>query len=79
MEEMITISLTEYEQMKATIAEQGKLIERLPEEIMLVEKGCNSKTGSTAPSQDIGRSNPISLRGKNVKDVSSTLLSLANC
>jgi transposase len=57
----------EYEQMKATIAEQGKLIERLLEEIMLLKNGRNSKTRSTAPSQDIGSSNQIRLRVKSVK------------
>jgi transposase len=67
MEEMVTIPRSEYEQMKAEIARLSALVERLMEEIALLKNGRNSKTSSTAPSQDIGRSNLISLRGKSNK------------
>lgn len=67
MEEMLTISRREYEQMKAEIAELRTLVQRLMEEIDLLKNGRNSKTSSTSPSHDIGRSNAISLRVKSDK------------
>jgi hypothetical protein len=63
MEEMITIPRLEYEQMKAEIAELKGLVARLLEEIALLKNG----RSSTAPIQDIGRSNQISLRVKSEK------------
>jgi transposase len=64
MEEMITIPRSEYEQLKSKINDLEVMVKRLLEEIALLKNGHNSKTSSTAPSQDIGRSNSISLRGK---------------
>jgi transposase len=40
---------------------------QLREEIDLLKNGRNSKTSSTAPSHDMGRSNQVSLRGKSEK------------
>jgi len=59
---MITISRSEYEEMKREISELRLLVQRLMDEIALLKGGKNSRTSSTAPSQDIGRSNKISLR-----------------
>jgi transposase len=67
MEEMISIPRSEYEQMKTRIAELELLVQRLMEEITLLKNAHNSKTSSTSPSRDIGRSNTISLRGKSDK------------
>ena len=64
MEEMITIPRSEYEQMKSEINDLKAKVAWLLEEIVLLKNGHNSKTSSTAPSQDVGRSNSISLRGK---------------
>ncbi|MDR0726373.1 MAG: hypothetical protein LBF59_10270, partial [Prevotellaceae bacterium] len=55
MEEMILIRRSEYEQLK-------ELVRELRAEIELLKNGRNSKTSSTAPSQDISRSNAHSLR-----------------
>ncbi|GHV25830.1 hypothetical protein FACS1894176_05330 [Bacteroidia bacterium] len=52
MEEMITISRAEYEQLKsqaAELAELKLLVVRLMEEIALLKNGHNSKTSSTPP------------------------------
>jgi hypothetical protein len=81
MEEVLTILRSENErlrlenehlclennQMRARIAELGTLVQRLMEEITFLKNGHNSKTGSTSPSHEIGRSNSISLRGKSDK------------
>jgi transposase len=64
---MITIPRSEYDQMKTEIAELRILVQRLMEEIALLKNGHNSKTSSTAPSHDIGRSNLINLRSKSDK------------
>lgn len=67
---MITISRTEYEQLKSQaveLAELKSLVVRLMEEIALLKNGHNSKTSSTPPSQDIGRSNTVNLRVKSGK------------
>jgi transposase len=62
MDEMITISRSEYEGMKREIAELRMLVQRLMEEISLLKGGKSSRTSSTSPSHDIGRSNSLSLR-----------------
>jgi transposase len=62
MEKTVTISLLEYEQLKREITELRALILQLQEEIALLKGGRNSRTSSTAPSHDPGRSNQISLR-----------------
>jgi transposase len=65
METMISISLLEYEQKNRELEELRKLpaiVKALQAEIALLKGGRNSNTSSTAPSQDIGRSNKINLR-----------------
>jgi hemerythrin-like domain-containing protein len=62
VEEMITISRSEYEGMKREIAELRAIIRQLEDTIALLKGGRNSRTSSTAPSHDICRSNSISLR-----------------
>jgi transposase len=62
VEEKITISRREYEELKQENAELWVLVRKLQEEIALLKGGRNSHTSSTAPSQDIGRSNTNSLR-----------------
>ena len=62
MAEMITIPVSEYEQLKRENAELRAAVRRLEEDIALLKGGKSSRTSSTAPSQDIGRSNRFSLR-----------------
>jgi transposase len=62
MEEYITIPRSEYEGMKREIAELRSIVRQLEEIIALLKGGKNSRTSSTASSQDIGRSNSHSLR-----------------
>jgi transposase len=62
VEEQITIPRSEYERLKRTITELQTIIQRLEETIALLKGGNDSRTSSTAPSQDLGRSNKISLR-----------------
>jgi transposase len=62
MDEMITISRSEYEELKRENAELRIIVHQLKDEISLLKGGKSSRTSSTAPSQDIGRSNKISLR-----------------
>jgi transposase len=65
MEEMIYIRRSEYEQLlsqQSELVELRLLVHKLREEIELLKNGRNSKTSSTAPSQDINRSNIHSLR-----------------
>ena len=62
MDEFITIPRSEYEQMQREIAELRSAVQQLREEISLLKGGKNSRTSSTAPSHDLGRSNSISLR-----------------
>jgi transposase len=66
VDELITISCSEYEQLKRENAELRAMIQSLKEEIALLKGGRSSRTGSTAPSQDIGRSNRLSLRTPSV-------------
>lgn len=58
--ETITISIEEYNALKDQIR-------ALQEEIQLLKNGRNSKTSSTPPSQDIGRSNRKSLRESSLR------------
>jgi transposase len=62
VENFITIPRTEYEEMKREIAELRTMVRQLEEAIALLKGGKNSRTCSTAPSADIGRSNSYSLR-----------------
>jgi len=59
---MLTILIREYEDLKRENAELRAIVQQLKEEISLLKGGKDSRTSSTAPSQDIGRSNKISLR-----------------
>ena len=61
MEEMITIPRSEYEQMKRDVVELQAIVQQLEATIALMKGGNNSRTSSTAPSRDIGRSNSISI------------------
>jgi hypothetical protein len=62
VEEMITIPYSEYKDLHRKIAELQTVVRQLEEAIALLKGGKNSRTGSTAPSADIGRSNSQSLR-----------------
>ena len=62
MDEFITIRRSEYEQMQRENAELRAIVQQLQEEISLLKGGKNSRTSSTAPSHDLGRSNSVSLR-----------------
>ncbi|MDR0724549.1 MAG: hypothetical protein LBF59_00880, partial [Prevotellaceae bacterium] len=62
VEEMIHIRRSEYEQLISRQEELIELVRELRAEIELLKNGRNSKTSSTAPSQDISRSNAHSLR-----------------
>ena len=59
---MITIPQSEYDQLKSENAELRAIIQQMKEEMSLLKGGRDSRTSSTAPSQDLGRSNKISLR-----------------
>ena len=59
---MITIPLSEYEGLKSEIADLRIIIQNLKDEIALLKGSRNSRTSSTSPSQDLGRSNQNSLR-----------------
>ena len=59
---MITISRFEYENLKRENSELRIAVEQLRYEIYLLKGGKDSRTSSTAPSHDLGRSNRISLR-----------------
>jgi transposase len=70
VEEMINIRRSYYEQFLSQQEElKGlrDLVRELREEIELLKNGRNSKMSSTAPSQDISRSNVRSLRKGNGK------------
>jgi len=69
VDEFITISRSEYENLKRENSELRIVVQQLKatilslqEEISLLKGGTNSRTSSTAPSHDLGRSNSISLR-----------------
>jgi transposase len=62
VEEMIHIRRSDYEQLLSQNKELQDIVRQLREEIELLKNGRNSKTSSTAPSQDINRSNVHSLR-----------------
>jgi hypothetical protein len=62
VEDTITIRRSEYEQLLSVIAELREKVQCLQEENELLKNGRNSRTGSTAPSHDISRSNVYSLR-----------------
>jgi len=62
VEEMLTISRLEYEGMKREISELRMLVQQSRDENSLLKGGKDSRTSSTAPSHDPGRSNRISLR-----------------
>ena len=64
MEEAIILLRSENEQIKQENAELLRTIEQLKEEIALLKGGKKSRSSSTPPSQDIGRSNKNSLRSK---------------
>lgn len=59
---MIYIRRSEYEQLLSQHKQLTELVCQLRTEIELLKNGRNSKTSSTAPSQDIGRSNTRGLR-----------------
>jgi hypothetical protein len=67
VEEMISIRRSEYEQLISQQVELKTLVCQLRAEIELLKNGRNSKTSSTAPSQDINRSNVQSLRNRSGK------------
>jgi transposase len=62
IETMISIPLSEYNELKTLVVQLSEKVKRLEEEINLLRNGRNSKTSSTPPSHDIGRSNSKSLR-----------------
>ena len=59
---MITISRSDYEELKREISKLRKQVQQLIDENTLLKGGKDSRTSSTAPSHDIGRSNRISFR-----------------
>jgi transposase len=67
VEEMLSIGHSEYKQLLSQNEALQKLVCQLRKEIDLLKNGRNSKTSSTAPSHDTGRSNQVSLRGKSEK------------
>jgi hypothetical protein len=70
MEDTVTISQAEYDQLKAqsaALAELEALVEQLRTEIAFLKNGRSSKTSSTPSSQDIARSNTVNLRVKSGK------------
>ena len=62
--ETITISLREFNELKALVVSLQARIKELEEENRLLRNGKKSSTSSTPPSHDLGRSNSISLRVK---------------
>jgi transposase len=62
VDEMITISRSEYESLNRENSELRLQVEELRAEILLLKGGKDSRTSSTSPSHDLGRSNRISLR-----------------
>ena len=71
---MIHIRRSEYEQLLSQIEELRETVQQLREEMALLKNGHNSKTSSTAPSQDINRSNNAhSLRERSGKKTGGQL------
>jgi hypothetical protein len=69
-EETVTIPKSEYEVLKILkplVEQPAKRVKGLEEEIRLLKNDRSSKTSSTPPSQDMGRSNHTSLREKSGK------------
>jgi len=61
-EAMITIPVTQYESLTRELTELRTENQELKDKLNLTKGSHDSRTSSTAPSQDIGRSNSISLR-----------------
>jgi transposase len=61
-EEMITIPRSEHDGLQRKIEQLLAIIQKLTDKLALLKGGRDSRTSSTAPSQDIGRSNSKSLR-----------------
>ena len=61
---MISIPLSEYNELKTLVVTLSEKVTKQQEEINLLRNGRKSKTSSTPPSHDIGRSNSKNLRLK---------------
>ena len=61
---MISIPLSEYNELKTLVVKLSEEVKQLREEINLLRNGKNSNKSSTPPSHDIGRPNSVSLRSK---------------
>jgi transposase len=61
---MISIPLSEYNELKTLVAELSEKVRKLEEKNNLQRNGKDSNKSSTPPSQDIGRSNTKNLRFK---------------
>ena len=62
MNEIITIPCSSCVLLHQRIDELNAVVQQLKEEVLLLKGGKDSRTSSTAPSHDVGRSNRISLR-----------------
>jgi len=62
VEELIAIPIAEYEGLKRAVEISQAKIQELEQELALLKGGRDSRTSSTSPSHDLGRSNRISLR-----------------
>jgi transposase len=68
VEEKVTISCSGCELLRREISELRSTVLHLQAEVALLKGSHSSRTGSIAPSQDIGRSNKISLRSPSGKN-----------